>query len=225
MSERFVLAVGQDEVEKYFFVETDAGFNIEADYNISVGAVHPLVFTEDGKRCIKRSKWGLIPADAEEEREGKEHSLVPIEDVDEDQWYAECVEKRRALIPASGFYKWKTTENTSTPFYVRMLSNDIMALGGIYSRWKSKRGLDIYSFAILTQQASALVEPVDSRMPLIVSRDSFEMWLDPQTEVNAALDKAQRSPAGLTEMIVNRVGEEVNDITNSGSALIQPIPK
>lgn len=225
MSRRFALAVGQSKVEKYFSVKTEAGFNITPDYNISAGAVHPLILHENGQRRVKRAKWGLIPADAEDEREGREHCNIPVGDANKDEWYQECLEKRRALIPASGFYKWKTTENKSTPFYVRMLAGDIMALGGVYSRWKSEGGLDIFSFAVLTQKATPLVEPVDSRMPLIVHKNNFKVWLDSKTEADSALEQVQSSSSGLTDMIVNRVSEQVNDITNSGSDLIQPIPK
>ncbi len=225
MSKRFVLHASQSEVERYFSVEADPGFKITSNYNISAGALHPLILKDEGQSQVIQAKWGLLPPDAENEREGKENCIIPVEDLQEDDWLHECIEKRRALVPASGFYKWKSTENKTTPFYVRMLSGTIMALGGIYRRWKSSSGREVYSFAILTTEANALIEPVADRMPVIVRPENFEKWLNENVEAEEIFGQIEDYPTMLTEMIVNRVSEEVNDINNNGPELIQPIPK
>lgn len=225
MSKRFVLHASQNEIEDYFSAEGDAGLNISSDYNISAGAIQPIIIEKEGEHKIKQAKWGLIPPNADDEREGRDNCLFKLEDMKEDDWPANLIETRRTLIPASGFYKWKSIENQSTPFYVRMLASDIMPLAGIYTRWESESGRKIYSFAILTTQANALVEPIDDRMPLVIQPQSFTDWLNEEVPSAEILKEIDEYSSMLTKMIVNRVTEEVNDINNNGAELIQPIPK
>jgi len=225
MKNRFVLNAPNDEIETFFSLNEPINFEIEPSFNISVGDLHPLIMEKDGRRQMVKAKWGLIPPKAESEREGKENATYPIEEAESNEQLREGLQSRRALIPASGFYKWKATENKSTPFYVRMLSDHLMALGGICNLWKSTRGRELYSFAILTDKASALIEPISERKPLIVKPEDFDGWLDKKTAPEEMLEKIEDYPSTLTEMIVNRVDEAVNDISNNDPSLIQPIPK
>ncbi len=225
MSERFVLHAPEPEIESYFGVKTESGHTINPNYNISPGTLHPLVIENENQREIKQAKWGLIPPDAKDERAGKDSYSAPLEELDDGEIFTECIEQRRALVPASGFYKWKSTENKTTPFYVRMLSDELTALAGIYSIWESTSGRKVYSFAILTTKSNALVEPIDERMPVIVRSEQFERWLNEKNKPSEILEEIAEGPTLLTEMIVNRVSEEVNDISNNSPQLIQPIPK
>lgn len=224
MSDRFVLKASKQQVEQVFEVSSERDDFFESDFNITPGSLIPVVYQEDNQRRIYNFIWGLIPEDAEEEKEGVENYEVKVEDLDEDEWLKECLDRRRCLIPANGFYKWKTTKKKSTPFYIRLLSNELMALGGIYSVWKSSSGRDVYSCAVLTTKANALVQPVDDRMPVILRPENCEKWLSDKPLENAELNRFLKAYS-MTEMGVNRVSEEVNDPDNNSPELIQPIPK
>lgn len=225
MSNRFVLESTKSELENVFSVEVNESFSITPNYNISAGTIQPIIIETDGVRKIKQAKWGLLPPDAEDERAGKDNCVFAYERLQEDEWPGELLETQRTLVVASGFYKWKTTEKKSTPFYVRPISEKPMGLGGLYTRWKSSSGREVYSFALLSQPASALIEPIDDRMPLLVRPQSFDEWLNDETPVAETLEEIESYPSMLAEMIVNRVSEKINDINNSGKELIQPIPK
>lgn len=223
MCDRFVLKASKEEVERLFKVSTERDDFFESEFNITPASLIPVVYEEDAERKIYNFKWGLIPSDAEEEKEGSDHFELPYEALEDNEWLSECFEHRRCLIPANGFYKWKTTEKKSTPFYIRLLSNDLMAFAGIYSVWKSSSGRDVYSCAMLTVEANALVQPVDNRMPLILRPGHYDEWLSGELEVG---DIEQFLGAySMTEMAVNRVSEDVNNPENNSEELIQPIPK
>ena len=224
MSDRFVLEADKEEVEHLFEVSTERDDFFESEYNITPGSRIPVVYQEDGQRKIYSFTWGMIPPEANEEKEGEENFEVALEDIQDNEWLTECVEQRRCLIPANGFYKWKFTEKKSTPFYIRLLSNQLTALAGIYSVWKSSSGRDVYSCAMLTTEANALVQPVDDRMPILLRPEHYELWLSEEPLSEAAMEKILNSYS-MTEMAVNRVSEDVNDPDNNGAELIQPIPK
>lgn len=225
MSDRFVLHAEQEEIESMFGVSSEREDYFESDYNITPGALRPVITHENESRNVRKAQWGLIPEGANEERKGKEYFAIPAEEVLENDWYSRCINKRRCLVPANGFYKWKTSKKKQTPFYIRLLSNQLTAFAGIYSVWQSESGRDVYSFAILTTQANTLVEPVDDRMPVLLERSNYEQWLSDKPLTDEMHQQLLLQPYDLTQMAVNRVSEKVNDINNNGPELIQPIPK
>ena len=223
MSERLARHSEKDAIEQEFQVSTHRDEFFEPDYNISPGSLMPVVYEEDGDRKIYTFQWGLIPRDADAEKEGKDHYEAKSEAIQENKWLKECFEKRRCIIPANGFYKWKTSEKKSTPFYVRLLSREIAGFAGLYSVWQSGSGRDVYSFTLLTTEANALVQPVDERMPVILQPEDYDAWLSEDTDTGKVKELLQ--PLGLAEMAVNRVSEKVADLNSQGPELIQPIPK
>lgn len=224
MSDRLARHSSQQEIEQEFQAYTHREDFFEPDYNISPGSLLPAVYLEDGARSVSNFKWGLIPEDADSEDEGKSYYQTPLEDVEEDDWLQTCFRKRRCIVPVNGFYKWKTTEKKSTPFYIRLLSNKVAGLAAIYSVWKAASGRNVHSFSLLTIEANALVQPVDERMPAILREKDYDKWLGLESAEKKQL-KATLKPLGLTEMAVNRVSEKVSDLTSKGPELIQPIPK
>lgn len=223
MSDRFVMHASKEQVENLFDVNTNRNDYFDSNYNITPGSLIPTVYRENEERNVYNFLWGLIPPNADDERKGEENYEVAVDDDNKPDWIEECFEKRRCIIPASGFYKWKSTKKKSTPFYIRLLSRPLIGLAGIYSVWKSPAGRDVYSCAQLTTRANALVQPVDDRMPVILDPDNFETWLNQNTEIGK-LEK-MLEPYSMTEMAVNRVSDEVNDTENNSEELIQPIPK
>ncbi|MBN2732334.1 MAG: SOS response-associated peptidase [Balneolaceae bacterium] len=225
MSDRFVLHAPKDEIEQMFHISSERDDYFESDYNITPGSLHPIIIEKDGKPQHQQAQWGLIHPDADEEREGKDTYAVPAEGVHDDDWLAGCMEQRRCLVPANGFYKWKTSKKKQTPFYIRLLSNRLTAFAGIYSVWESSSGRDVYSFAILTTKANTLVEPVDDRMPVILAPENYDVWRGGEPLSEMMFNQVVIQPFDLTRMAVNRVSEKVNDISNNSPELIQPIPK
>jgi putative SOS response-associated peptidase YedK len=55
----------------------------------------------------------------------------------------------------------------------------LFAFAGLWDRWKDPGGKVIESCTILTTQANALLKDMHSRMPVILSPDAYDLWLDP----------------------------------------------
>jgi putative SOS response-associated peptidase YedK len=224
MSDRFVFEASKKQTQDQFGVTTKRDDFFESDYNIIPGSRIPVVYHEDGSRKIYSFTWGLIPPDADEEIEGKENYEYPLEEMRENDWLQKCLVQRRCLIPANGFYKWKFSEKKSTPFYIRLLSNQLTAIAGIYSVWKSASGRDVYSCAMLTTEANPLVQPVDDRMPILLNPEQYEHWLTKKELTEVDFEQFLNA-YNVTDLAVNRVSEDVTNPENNGKELIQPIPK
>jgi len=225
MSDRFVFDDSKQRVEKQFGVQSERKDYYESDFNITPGSLIPVILNDDeGEKEIRKALWGLLPPDAEDERSGAGHYEVSMEAISEEEWKMEALKTRRCLIPAQGFYKWKTTEKRSTPFYIRLLEDRLMAIAGIYSIWESPSGRKAYSCSMLTTDANVLIQPVGQLMPVIVEQEDYEEWLQAK-ELNEEVVSQITQPYPMSKMAVNRVSEAVNDVNNNGPELVQPIPK
>jgi putative SOS response-associated peptidase YedK len=62
----------------------------------------------------------------------------------------------------------------------------LFAFAGIWDRWKDPIGKLVETCPILTTAPNALTSPVHDRMPVILSPDSHDLWLDPWMKDAAA---------------------------------------
>jgi putative SOS response-associated peptidase YedK len=137
--------------------------------------------------------------------------------------------RRRCLLPADGFYEWKTVPGRSTrqPWYVRQRDGRPLAFAGLWESWRP-RGVDggreeerIVSATIVTTTANETLTDLHDRMPVVLSPDAWDAWLDP---ANADVDALQQllvpAPAGDFELAPVR--PLVNNVANEGPELVEP---
>jgi len=125
-------------------------------------------------------------------------------------------QKRRCLIPASGYFEWKTTGKKKQPFFIHQ--GELIAFAGLWETW-AKGDEPISSCTIITTAADETMRALHERMPVILPPASFATWLDPLTAQPELLNLLQ--PAhGLS---VYPVGPQVSNVRNQGPALVAPI--
>jgi len=77
---------------------------------------------------------------------------------------------RRALVPATEYHE---------KGHRFRLAEGLFAFAGLYNVTKTAEGEWMLSYAIVTQPASAHIAPIHDRMPLILSPELYDEWLDP----------------------------------------------
>lgn len=93
------------------------------------------------------------------------------------------------------------------------------AAAGIWEHWKGPDGAEIDSFAIITTEANAIMAPVHDRMPVILSAEGINAWLDPDYTDAVGLQE-MLVPYPADEMKVRVVSSRVNNSRNEGSELL-----
>ena len=134
-----------------------------------------------GKFCLREYRWGFPGV------EGKGLVInARCETALEKKMFAESVEKRRCLIPASGFYEWSERKDKYffTPKRAAGTEGGLLMMAGFYRKWEGEEG-----FVILTTRANASVSRIHPRMPLILGRADAEKWLEEGCEISAQLEK------------------------------------
>ena len=121
--------------------------------------------------------------------------------------FREPFRKRRCLVPADGFYEWRRVGRARDPFLLRMRDGHTFAFASVWDRW-GRGGGRIESCAILTTAANALVAKVHDRMPVVLHRADYELWLDPDAR-DEDLHRVLR-PFPAEEMVAVPVSPRVN---------------
>jgi len=96
--------------------------------------------------------------------------------------------RQRCLVPSTGFYEWKVVGNLDSrrpkkqPHYIHRKDERVFAFAGLWDRWHDPEGETIESYSILTTEPNDLIRPLHNRMPVIVPREHFALWLDPHMQ-------------------------------------------
>lgn len=168
------------------------------------------------KRKFARMRWGLVPSWAKDISIGTSAINAVRETAAEKPMFRDALSKRRCLIPADGFYEWKQiSSKKKQPYSIEMTDGGLFAFAGLWETWKDPAGKVIHSCTILTTEANALLKPMHHRMPVILSPDDYDLWLDPGITDPAKVADLLK-PFDARKMKVHPVSSFVNKAGNEG---------
>ena len=112
------------------------------------------------------------------------------ETAEEKGMFRQALQKRRCIIPASGFYEWRHEGNKKQKdkYIFSRTETPVLYMAGIYTFYK-KEGFELPAFVILTTAANRSVQPVHNRMPVIIAGDEQEMWLKDEVFARHVLER------------------------------------
>jgi putative SOS response-associated peptidase YedK len=129
---------------------------------------------------------------------------------------------RRCLIPASGFYEWQPKEGSKQPYAISMRHGGLFSLAGLWEHWEGPRGKTVESCTIIITDANALLTPIHDRMPVIIAKEDYATWLNPELQSPDRLQPLLRPyPAKL--MITYPVSKRVNNPANDDPTCIHEL--
>lgn len=167
-------------------------------YNIAPTTDNPVIRVraigdEPPKRRLELLHWGLVPSWAKDPSVGNRMFNARAESVPEKPAFRRALEKRRCLVPASGFFEWKKTgtagrKAAKQPFYITPEDGSVMAFAGLWEYWRPRHpgdgeepGDPIVSYTILTTDAVGEMADIHDRMPLVLPAVDWDSWLDPSS--------------------------------------------
>ena len=149
-------------------------------------------------------RWGLVPSWAKDPKIGIQCINARAETISEKPSFREAFQKRRCLVPADGFWEWETIGKKKIPWKFTRPDGEEFCLAGLWESWMSE-GEPLETFTIITTSPNGLVSPVHNRMPVILSPNEAEIWLEGggqdllKPAPNDYLIKAAPQPNQLTE--------------------------
>jgi putative SOS response-associated peptidase YedK len=179
MCGRYTLSTPAGRLAEEF--QLDSTVEIPPSYNVAPTQQVAAVLEDEGGRCLEMLRWGLVPSWADDPEIGARMINARSETAAEKPSFRRAFRGRRCLIPADGFYEWKRENGGKQPYYFRMQDGRPFAFAGLWESWEKGDG-NWRTCAILTTRANSVLEEIHDRMPVILPRDAYNAWLDPNAE-------------------------------------------
>jgi putative SOS response-associated peptidase YedK len=217
------------------------------DYNVAPTVVVPAVFERTVKGADGRSTgvrrrlapltWGLVPSWAKDRSIGARLINARVESVAEKPAFRRAFAARRCLLPADGFYEWYTPEGPTDsprgkgkkqPFFLHRADGGLLVMAGLYEIWRDptrdKADDDAWlrTCTVITTQATDAAGHIHDRMPMVVTPEAVDAWLDPSvTDPDRVLELLAVTDADALEAYA--VSTRVNRVQNNDPSLLEPL--
>ena len=219
----------------------------EPDWNMAPSKQAPVVLTrhprghdeEEGAatRQLRLLTWGLVPAWAKDVTMGLRMTNARAESVLGKGAFAKAALSRRCIVPADGWYEWQVSPTAvdtkgkprKQPFFIHRADGDAVGFAGLYEFWRDRSlpegdpGAWLTTFTIITTAADPGMDRIHDRQPLVLDREQWERWLDPdQKDADYVQGVLEFARPGRFEAYP--VGRAVGATRNNGPALVEPVP-
>jgi putative SOS response-associated peptidase YedK len=190
MTDLYAVTISSAALRDLFEAEHDRTGNLPPNYSAAPGALAPVVLKdENGRRTVELMRWGLPIA-------GGGTPVTELHDISDRRWPDLVKPAQRCLIPANSFSEgrarnWFARDETRTPF----------AFAGVWLR--AEIG-EHRRFAILASGANLLNGGRTHPMPVVLTEDEWDEWLDGDNEEARAVLK----PPPDKRLTVVSTGEE-----------------
>lgn len=195
-------------------------------YNIAPTQLAPVirVLAPNAPRTLSMASWGLVPSWAKETSIGSKMINARSETAAEKPSFRSSFKSKRCLVPADGFFEWKKQKTgKKQPCWIHAPDGLPFAFAGLWAHWEdSASGEVLESFTILTQDSTGPIAEVHDRMPVVLPKDAYRVWLDPNERSVDTLVALLRDRTAL-DAVVTEVSTYVNNPRHDHPDNIRPV--
>ncbi|MEO6996910.1 MAG: SOS response-associated peptidase [Terracoccus sp.] len=218
----------------------------EPDWNMAPSKQAPVVLTRaprgvdaeaEPRRQLRLLTWGLVPAWSKDLKMGLRMINARAESVLGKGAFAQAARSRRCLVPAQGWYEWQVSPTAldakgkprKQPFFIHRSDGEPVAFAGLYEFWRDKEvdaddpNAWLTTFTIITTAADPGMDRIHDRQPLVLEREQWEHWLDPD-ENDPEVVRTFLEFAAPGRFEAHPVGRGVGATRNNGPGLLDPAP-
>ena len=168
-----------------------------------------------------RMRWGLVPSWADDPKIGYRLINARVESVRDKPAFRAAFKQRHCLILADGFYEWQKLPRHKQPYHLRLKSGRPFAFAGLWETWH-RDDQSVRSCTILTTEPNELARQVHDRMPVMLSPEHYQHWLDARVS-GTDEPSAYLGPYPAEEMEAIAVDSRVNSPRNNDAACLRPV--
>ena len=191
-------------------------------YNIRPSQDVVAIVSTGGGPIAMSMRWGLIPSWAKSRNLPVNTFNARDDRLTTSRMWRKPFEQSRAIVLASGFFEWASSDGTKRPMYITRQDDRKFAFAALCDFWTNGQGQTVESCAIITTAANEFMSDIHHRMPAILSDETAALWLDPATTKADSLQPIlMPSPSDLLK--VHPVSTAVNSYLNDDSSLIDDI--
>ena len=225
MCGRYTLRLTPAELAGIFEVvrELDALQGLTPRFNISPTQEVLVIRAEGGLRLPMWTQWGLIPSWSKDAKSAARCINARAETVAEKPSFRAAYKARRCLVPADGYYEWVPPDGKQKqPIFIHRRDQQPFAFAGIWERWRSPGGNEVFSCSFLTTEPNDKLAAVHDRMPVILPPSEYDAWLNPKATPEQLAALVTASPS--EEWQYYPVSTLVNKAANEGPDCMREVP-
>jgi putative SOS response-associated peptidase YedK len=219
MCGRYVLKASPAELKKVFHLE-EVPEVLPPRFNIAPLQAAPVIL-DAAPKALTIARWGLLPHWAKDAKVASRMINARAETLSTRSAFKALLFDHRCLVPCDGFYEWKREGRARQPHFIHAASGELLAMAGLWSRWRSPEGLDVVTFTIITCASNPLVAPIHDRMPVFLDEAGRRAWLS-HTGTDLASLMALLRPWDGAPLAEYAVSSRVNKATVDDPACLAP---
>jgi len=218
MPDRYIINHPIPDLEHRFNVEVTDRFNPR--YNAAPSQILPVI-TLENPTGFSFFYWGLHPSWSKNKSVSQKLINSPSELLLEKASLRKALKQRRCLVPASGYYVWKTVgKKTQIPYRVFLKTESPFCFAGLWEEFEDEQDDIIHTFSIITVASNPLFEKINSRMPAILAAEDEQRWLKGHIDTEELTACLKTYPQ--EQMTMHPVSSRINTIENDTSDLLFP---
>jgi putative SOS response-associated peptidase YedK len=185
---------------------------------------------EPAVRTLRVMRWGLVPFWAKDASVGSRMINTRAETASEKPAFRKALSRRRCLLPADGWFEWRAgapvagKKAAKQPFFMTSGDGSSLALAGIWETWRDPQaGTDappLVTCSVITTDAVGRLTEVHHRMPMLMPRERWDSWLDPDNTDGTGL-LTPPDPGLVDSLELRPVSTLVNSVRNNGPELVE----
>ena len=155
---------------------------LSSNFNVAPTTLVYVLHRQDVGRVLDVMSWGLIPSWSKDKTRAASMINARSETLTEKPSFRNLVSEHRCILPIQGFYEWQNlASETKKPkkqaHYITRVDEQPMTLAGLWTIWKQPDSSLLRTCTIITTEANEKLSPIHHRMPVILERDSVDIWL------------------------------------------------
>ncbi len=194
---------------------------IQESYNIAPTHKIVSVVSDGNSRSLVEFKWGLIPSWAKDDSFATKLCNARSETIAEKPSFRNAFKSRRCLIIATGYYEWYSENKQKVPVFFHLNSHKPFGMAGLWESWISPDKEKIDTCSIITTDSNDLIKLIHHRMPVLISSENEDEWLDPTNKDTIALQRLLL-PFDPDPMAMYKVSQIVNSTRNNTPDCVIP---
>jgi putative SOS response-associated peptidase YedK len=171
-------------------------------YNVAPSTFLPVVkLDEDGERELTLMRWGLIPFFSKDDKTGFKSTSARAETIATLPTFREAFKRRHCIVPADWFYEWQGLDpqrKKTQSWAIARKDRKLFGMAGLWESWNdpvAKQPLE--TFTIITTDPNEVMQPIHTRMPVILRPEDYERWLVPVDPARPPTDMLRPSLVSL----------------------------
>ena len=181
----------------------------QENFNCSPGGKYPIIKSATNGKYLELTTWGIKPSWAKEDFRSLHNAR--LEGIETKVSFKKLIINSRAVVPCSGYYEWKKSEDKKIPNYFSRVDDQDIFFAGIHDNGK---------FAIITREAVLENSEIHHRQPVIISKTNINNYFNLNNNAVEFLNSVKPPKLKFHE-----ISTDVNNPVKNDPSLINPINK